>query len=270
MVLGTDTEVHASHHGTLEAEVHQRGCEACWSLWDLRLRKAWTNSCRGAPWFGLAPKFSRALLERRRAALASQPRRHARSQAAGAARIKPWMIPDGCPTAFGCHGHHGCPCHCPSRVAYIVLYMLYTLYGAASRFSNISSRIEVGFPVHSPGKDSWLQDSVALELFQAKKPNMKNYSPKLTKQKIQSNNIKLYVYIYTRCFIFSSTGRSGIFLRSLRSWPWKRCDLQGPWTVDGDRAFHGFREIKKADFKQLGRIWATFKHLKILKYLEVS
>ena len=147
---------------------------------------------------------SRALLERRRAALASQPRRHARSQAAGAARIKPWMIPDGCPTAFGCHGHHGCPCHCPSRVAYIVLYMLYTLYGAASRFSNISSRIEVGFPVHSPGKDSWLQDSVALELFQAKKPNMKNYSPKLTKQKIQSNNIKLYVYIYiyTRCFIF--------------------------------------------------------------------
>lgn len=205
MVLGTDTEVHASHHGTLEAEVHQRGCEACWSLWDLRLRKAWTNSCRRAPWFGLAPKFSRALLERRRAGLASQPRRHARSQAAGAARIKPWMIPDGCPTAFGCHGHHDCPCHCPSRVAYIVLYMLYTLYGAAPRFSNISSRIEVGFPVRSPDKDSWLQDSVALELFQAKKPNMKNppgYSPKLTKQKIQSNNIKLYVNIYTLCYFF--------------------------------------------------------------------
>ena len=54
--------------------------------------------------------------------------------------------------------------------------------------------IEVGFPVHSPDKDSWLQDSVALELFQAKKQNMKNppgYLPKLTKQKIQSNNIKL-------------------------------------------------------------------------------
>ena len=112
------------------------------------------------------------------------------------------MIPDGCPTAFGCHGHHVCPCHCPSRVAYIVLYMLYTLYGAASRFSNISSRIEVGFPVHSPGKDSWLQDSVALELFQAKKPNMKNYSPKLTKQKIQSNNIKLYVYIYIHTLFY--------------------------------------------------------------------
>lgn len=36
----------------------------------------------------------------------------------------------------------------------------------------------------------------------------------------------------------------------VKSWPWKRCDLQGPWTVDGDRAFHGFREIKKADFKK--------------------
>ncbi|CAL1166413.1 unnamed protein product [Cladocopium goreaui] len=36
----------------------------------------------------------------------------------------------------------------------------------------------------------------------------------------------------------------------IKSWPWKRCDLQGPWTVDGDRAFHGFREIKKADFKK--------------------
>ena len=53
VVLGTDAEVYASHHGTLEAEVHPRGCEACWSVWDLRLRKAWTNSCRGAPWFGL-------------------------------------------------------------------------------------------------------------------------------------------------------------------------------------------------------------------------
>lgn len=45
-----ESEVHASHHCTVEAEIYPRSCEARWPLWDLCFWKAWPNSRGGAPW----------------------------------------------------------------------------------------------------------------------------------------------------------------------------------------------------------------------------
>eukprot|EP00434_Breviolum_minutum_P021723 symbB.v1.2.019174.t1/scaffold1559.1/size111769/7 len=44
----------------------------------------------------------------------------------------------------------------------------------------------------------------------------------------------------------------------IKSWPWKRCDLEGPWMVDGGRAFDGFREINKGSFKKEAHLAVPF------------
>lgn len=40
-----------------------------------------------------------------------------------------------------------------------------------------------------------------------------------------------------------------MYVKQIRSWPWKICSLQGPWTIE-DRAFKDFKELRSAsEFK---------------------